>query len=129
VFLSRFPLFPRVTSEQPKVVVKDRAVFVQGVSRPLILMHPGIERLHLDRRIARIGSLVVAQIRASVGVRVTEHQYRTAIARLAFDSNLVGAEPSLEKIRPRAALVRELDREKGAKLLRYRCSETRCRKC
>jgi hypothetical protein len=35
-------------------------------------------------------------------------------------SYLVRAEPSLEKIRPRAALVRELDREKGAKLLRYR---------
>ena len=84
-------------------------------------MLPGpIERLHLDGRIARIGSPGIAEIRTSVGVRVTERQYRTAIAHLAFDSDLVGAEPSLEKIRPRAALVRELNREKGAKLLRYR---------
>jgi hypothetical protein len=40
-------------------------------------------------------------------------------------SYLVRAEPSLEKIRPRVALVRELNREKGAELLRYRKALTR----
>jgi hypothetical protein len=83
---------------------------------------PGpIERLHLDGCIARIGSPGIAEIRTFVGVRVTDRKHRTAIARLALDSYLVRAEPPpLEKIRPRAALVRELNREKCAKLLRYR---------
>src|SRR5262245_37362439 len=71
-----------------------------------------IERLHHDRRIARIGSPGIAQIGTSVRVGVTKCHHRSAIAHLAFDSDLVGAEASLEKIRSCAALVRELDREK-----------------
>jgi hypothetical protein len=53
-------------------------------------------------------------------MRITERQHRTAIARLAFDSYLVRAETALEQIGPCAALIRELNREKCAKLLRYR---------
>ena len=100
--------------------IQTQAREVVGKSGNDGLLPSPIERLHHDRRIARIGAPGIADIRASIGVGVTERQHRTAIARLAFNSDLVGAEPSLEKIRPRAALVRELNREKSAKLLRYR---------
>ena len=52
--------------------------------------------------------------------RACNREYRTAIADLALDSNLVRAEPSLEKIRTRTALVRELEREKSAERVGYR---------
>src|SRR5262249_57071030 len=62
----------------------------------------------------------IAQTRPSVGVRVPERQHRTAIACLSFDSYLVRAETALEQIGSCAALVGELDREKGAEIFRYR---------
>jgi hypothetical protein len=82
---------------------------------------PGpIERLHLDGRIARIGAPGICgdQHLCWRGCNRTPRPH--PVARLALDSYLIRAEPSLEKIRPRAALVRELDREKGAKPPRYR---------
>src|SRR5262249_50761435 len=46
-------------------------------------------------------------------------------AGIIFGVVILGAEASLEQIRPRAALVRQLDGEEGAKLLRYRKAVTR----